>query len=255
MKSLVIALIASVALFTQWANAETLKIASEGSYPPFSYIDSNNKLHGFDIDISYALCEKMKVECVIIAQDFDGIIPGLLAKKYDAIIASLNPTQERLKKIDFTNAYYSTELAVIVTKDSNIEKISTEAFKGKNLGVQSNTVQAIYAEDNYASKGANIKLYPTAIEVNRDLISHRLDVSITDKLQILNWLKNEGEECCKFLGVIENTKLPVAIAIRKKNENLKNKFNQAIEEIHADGTYEKIIKKYFKSDSYNIDMN
>ncbi|WP_455482369.1 transporter substrate-binding domain-containing protein [Bartonella sp. B35(2025)] len=250
MKLLVVALITSATLFIQLANAKTLKIASEGSYPPFSYIDSNNKLHGFDIDISHALCEKMNVKCTIITQDFDGIILGLLAKKYDAIIASLAPTQERLQKIDFTDAYYNTELAVIVAKNSEIKEISVKAFKGKNLGVQSNTTQAAYAEDHYASEGVNIKLYPTAIEVNRDLLSHRLDVIIFDKLQALNWLENEGKDCCQLLGTLQGTKFPIAIGIRQNNNDLKNKFNKAIREIRADGTYDQIMKKYFTFDIY-----
>ncbi|CBI76547.1 ABC transporter, periplasmic amino acid-binding protein [Bartonella clarridgeiae 73] len=250
MKLLAIALIISATLFAQLVNAKTLKIATEGSYPPFSYIDSNNKLHGFDIDITYALCKKMKVECVITLQDFDGIILGLLAQKYDAIIASLSPTQERLKKIDFTDAYYNTELAAIVPKDSKIKEISVEAFKGKNLGVQSNTTQAIYAENHYASKGVNIKLYPTSKEVTRDLLSKRLDIVILDKLQILDWFKNKGKGCCRFLGSIEGTQLPIAIAIRKNNDILKNQFNEAIKAIRADGTHDEITKKYFSIDIY-----
>lgn len=250
MKLLVVALIASTTLFVQSSYAKTLKIASEGSYPPFSYVDSTNKLRGFDIDISYALCEKMKVECIITNQDIDGIIPGLLVNKYDAIVASLTPTQERLQKIDFTDAYYSTASAAVVHKDSKIQEISAEAFKGKRLGVQSNTIQALYAEDNYASKGVNIKFYPTAIEVNHDLLSHRLDVIVLDQVQTLSWLENEGKNCCRLLATIEGTKFPVAIGIRKNNDDLKNKFNEAIKKIREDGTYDKIRKKYFKVDIY-----
>ncbi|EJF83817.1 lysine-arginine-ornithine-binding periplasmic protein [Bartonella elizabethae Re6043vi] len=250
MKLLAGALIISAALFTPLADAKTLKIASEGTYPPFSYIDSNNELKGFDIDISYALCKKMNIECTIVTQDFEGMIPGLIAKKYDAIVASLSHTQERLQKIDFTDPYYDTALAVIVTKDSGIKEVSSQSFKGKNLGVQSNTTQAVYAEDHYASEEVNIKLYPSTIEVNRDLLNHRLDVIIVDKLQALNWLKNEGKNCCLLLGTLEETKFPVAIALRQNNNDLKNKFNEAIKEIRLDGTYEKIMRKYFTSDVY-----
>ncbi|CDO46641.1 amino acid ABC transporter [Bartonella henselae] len=250
MKLLAVALITNLVLFTQLANAKTLKIASDASYPPFSYVNSNNELQGFDIDISYALCKKMNVECTIVTQDFEGMIPGLLAKKYDAIISSLAPTEERLQKIDFTDAYYSTELVVIVHKDSGIKEISAEAFKDKNLGVQSNTTQAVYAEDHYASESVNIKLYPTAIEVKRDLLSHRLDIVISDKLAAVNWLENEEKDCCQLLGSLKKTKLPIAIAIRKNNNDLKNKFNEAIKEIREDGTYDKIMKKYFTFDIY-----
>ncbi|WP_019223751.1 transporter substrate-binding domain-containing protein [Bartonella rattaustraliani] len=248
MKLLTVALITGATLFFQSANAQTLKIASDASYPPFSYIDSNNELQGFDIDISHALCKKMNVTCTIMTQDFEGMIPGLLAKKYDAIISSLAPTQERLQKIDFTDPYYHTELALIVTKDSGIKEMIAQAFKGRNLGVQSNTTQAAYAEDHYASEGVNVKLYPTIIEVNRDLLSHRLDMMICDKIQALNWLEKEGKDCCKLLGTLEKTKSPIAIALRKNNNDLKNKFNKAIKEIHMDGTYDKIMKKYFTFD-------
>ncbi|MBB4076769.1 polar amino acid transport system substrate-binding protein [Bartonella fuyuanensis] len=250
MKLLAGALIISATLFIQSAGAKTLKIVSEGTYPPFSYIDSNNKLQGFDIDISYALCKKMKVTCTIVTQDFEGMIPGLIAKKYDAIVASLSYTQERLQKIDFTDPYYDTALAVIVTKASGIKEISIQSFKGKNLGVQSNTTQAAYAEDHYASGEVKIKLYPSTIEVNRDLLNHRLDMIIVDKLQALNWLKNEGKDCCKLLGTLGETKFPVAIALRQNDNELKNKFNEAIKEIRSDGTYEKIMRKYFTRDVY-----
>ncbi|EJF81798.1 transporter substrate-binding domain-containing protein [Bartonella doshiae] len=250
MKLLAVALITSATLFIQSTHAQTLKIASDASYPPFSYIDSNNELQGFDIDISYALCKKMNVECTIVTQAFEGMIPGLLAKKYDAVVSSLAPTQERLQKIDFTDPYYNTALAVLVTKDSEIKEISAQAFKDKNLGVQSNTTQAAYAEDHYAPEGVNIKLYPTAIEVNRDLLSHRLDLMISDKIQALNWLESEGKDCCKLLGTLEEMNFPIAIALRKNNNDLKNKLNAAIKEIRLDGTYDKIMKKYFTFNIY-----
>ncbi|MBX4336271.1 transporter substrate-binding domain-containing protein [Bartonella raoultii] len=250
MKFLAAALVINIALFTKLVDAQTLKIATEGSYPPFSYIDSNNELQGFDVDISHALCEKMNIKCSITTQDFEGMIPGLLAKKYDSIIASVALTQERLQKIDFTDPYYSTALAIIVTKGSTIKEISAKAFKGKNLGVQSNTTQAAYAEDHYAFQGVNVKLYPSTVEVNRDLLNHRLDMVILDKLHALTWLKNEGKYCCKLLGTLKDTHFPIAIALRKNDDDLKDKFNKAIKEIRVDGTYEKIMRKYFTFDIY-----
>ena len=232
------------------AQAETLTIATEGAYPPFSYVDSNNTLHGFDVDIANALCEKMKVECKVVAQDWDGIIPGLLAKKYDAIVASMVPTPERKQKVDFTNRYYTTTLAIAVPKDSDIKDVSAASLKNKNLGAQSGATQAIYAEDNYVPEGANLKLYPTPDEANSDLLNQRLDAVIHDKFPLLTWLDNEGKDCCKLLGEIEGTKEPISIAIRKNSDELKERFNKAIDEIRADGTYAKIVQKYFKSDIY-----
>jgi len=130
------------------AQAETLKIATEGAYPPFNYVDSKNQLHGFDVDIAKALCEQMKVECTVVAQDWEGIIPALMAKKYDAVVASMINTEERRKKIAFTNHYYKTPLSVAVPKDSEITDAQTD-FKGYTVGAQSSSTQAIYAEDVY----------------------------------------------------------------------------------------------------------
>ena len=129
------------------AQAETLKIATEGAYPPFNYVDSDNKLHGFDVDIANALCERMKVQCSIVAQDWEGIIPALMAKKYDAVVASMIATDERKQKIDFTNHYYRTPLSVAVPKDSDITDAQTD-FKGRTVGAQASSTQAIYAEDH-----------------------------------------------------------------------------------------------------------
>lgn len=250
MKSLMIGLLAGCFMWALPVHAEKLRIATEGAYPPFNYVDSNNNLHGFDVDIAKALCEKMKDDCTIVAQDWEGIIPGLLAKKYDAVIASMVPTPERVQKVDFTDRYYTTTLAIAVPKDSDIKDVSADSLKNKNLGAQAGATQAIYAEDFYAPEGVNLKLYPTPEEANSDLLNHRLDAVIHDKFPLLAWLDKEGKDCCKLLGEIEDTKEPVAIAIRKNSNDLKARFNKAIEEIRADGTYDKIVAKYFKADIY-----
>lgn len=232
------------------AQADELRIATEGAYPPFNYVDSNNNLHGFDVDIAYALCEKMKAQCTVVAQDWDGIIPGLLAKKYDAIIASMAPSAEREQKVDFTNRYYTTTLAIAVPKDSDITDINAQSLKDKSIGAQAGTAQAIYAEDHFVPEGTDLKLYPTAIEADNDLSNKRLDAIIHDKFPLLSWLEKEGKDCCKLLGEIDGTQSPISIAIRKNSDDLKNRFNKAIDEIRADGTYDKISKKYFNTDIY-----
>lgn len=250
MKILTAGLVLGSLIMSFSAQADELRIATEGAYPPFNYVDSDNNLHGFDVDIAYALCEKMKAQCIVTAQDWEGIIPGLLAKKYDAIIASMAPSPEREQKVDFTNRYYTTTLAVAVPKDSDITEISAQSLKDKNLGAQAGTAQAIYAEDNFVPEGVNLKLYPTPEEANSDLINHRLDAIIHDKFPLLSWLEKDGKDCCKLLGEIEGTQSPISIAIRKNSDELKSRFNKAIDEIRADGTYDKIAKKYFKTDIY-----
>ena len=110
MKKLFSAIIATAALglLAGGVSAQTVRIGTEGAYPPFNSIDSSGNLVGFDIDIANALCEAAKIQCEFVVQDWDGMIPGLLAKKYDAIIASMSITEERKKKVDFTGKYYNS---------------------------------------------------------------------------------------------------------------------------------------------------
>ncbi|POA82139.1 transporter substrate-binding domain-containing protein [Pseudomonas protegens] len=231
------------------AQAETLKIATEGAYPPFNYVDSNNQLHGFDVDIANALCERMKVECQIVAQDWEGIIPALLAKKYDAVVASMIATDERKKKIAFSNHYYRTPLSVAVPKDSDITDAQTN-FKGRTVGAQASSTQAIYAEDHYGPAGADVKFYPTLDEANSDLAAGRVDGVIADKFPLLAWAESAGKDCCKIIGDVNGTTADASIAVRKEDNALRERLNKALDEIVADGTYKQISSRYFAFDIY-----
>ncbi|TIP94513.1 MAG: transporter substrate-binding domain-containing protein, partial [Mesorhizobium sp.] len=143
---------------------EKLKIATEGAYPPFNTITADGKLVGFDIDIANALCAQMKVECELVTQDWDGMIPALQARKFDAIIASMSITEERKKQVSFTNKYYTTPLSLVALKDSDIASTEPAALAGKTVGAQASTTQADYAQDVYSKAGAEAKLYPTQEE-------------------------------------------------------------------------------------------
>ena len=237
-------------LLASHASGETLRFATEGAYPPFNYVDADNKLHGFDVDITHALCEQMKVECTLVAQDWEGIIPALMARKYDAVVASMIDTQERRKKIAFTDHYYRTPLTVAVAKDSQIKDAQTD-FKGYTVGAQSASTQAIYAEDVYGKAGADVKLYPTLDEANADLAAGRLDGVIADKFPLHEWLNKNGQDCCKLLGDVDGTKADAAIAVRKDDQALRTRLNEALAAIVANGTYQKIASKYFAFDIYN----
>lgn len=231
------------------AQAETLKIATEGAYPPFNYVDSSNQLHGFDVDIANALCAQMKVECQIVAQDWEGIIPALLAKKYDAVVASMIATDERKKKIAFSNHYYRTPLSVAVAKDSDITDAQTD-FKGRTVGAQASSTQAIYAEDHYGPAGADVKFYPTLDEANSDLAAGRVDGVIADKFPLLAWAESAGKDCCKIIGDVNGTTADASIAVRQEDNALRERLNQALDAIVADGTYKKISSRYFAFDIY-----
>ncbi|QEN47291.1 transporter substrate-binding domain-containing protein [Pseudomonas protegens] len=231
------------------AQAETLKIATEGAYPPFNYVDSNNQLHGFDVDIANALCKQMQVECQIVAQDWEGIIPALLAKKYDAVVASMIATDERKKKIAFSNHYYRTPLSVAVAKDSDITDAQTN-FKGRTVGAQASSTQAIYAEDHYGPAGADVKFYPTLDEANSDLAAGRVDGVIADKFPLLAWAESAGKDCCKIIGDVNGTTADASIAVRKEDNALRERLNKALDAIVADGTYKQISSRYFAFDIY-----
>ncbi len=240
---------AGAAMSGEW---KKVRIGTEGAYKPFNYYDAANNLIGFDVEIAKALCEKMKVECTFVAQDWDGIIPALLAKKYDAIIASMSITEERKKKVDFSDKYYNTPARFVTQKGSGISDTSPAGLKGKTLGAQSSTTHSSYLEDNY--KDANIKLYKTQDEANADLAAGRLDAMLVDSVVILDWLSTDEGSCCKAVGDPYTDRKwfgdGAGIALRKEDGDLKDMFNKAIAEIIADGTYEKINKKYFPFSIY-----
>ncbi|MEO0671377.1 MAG: ABC transporter substrate-binding protein [Pseudomonadota bacterium] len=249
--SAVLALTAGMAAGAQAKEWKEVRIGTEGAYAPFNFFDSNKELQGFDVEIAKALCEKMSVKCTFVAQDWDGIIPALLANKYDAIIASMSITEERKKKVDFTDKYYQTPAKFITKKGAGLE-VTPDGLKGKAIGAQSSTTHATYLEDNY--KGSNIKLYATQDEANADLVAGRVDAVLADSVVLLDWLKGKDGSCCEQTGeAIVDPKWfgeGAGIAVRKGDDELREMFNKAIAEIRKDGTYEKINAKYFPFSIY-----
>lgn len=231
---------ANAASAAEW---KTVRIGTEGAYAPFNFIDSDNQLQGFDVDIAKAVCEKMEVECTFVAQDWDGIIPALTAGKYDAIFASMSITDERKQVIDFSRPYYNTPSAFVAAKDSGLAGNSPDDLAGNILGAQSATIQANYLEEFYDA--ADHKLYPTQDEVNLDLTSGRIDALLVDKLVALEWLEKDDGKCCDLLGADIQIGGGVGAGIRQEDTDLRDMISAAIEEIKADGTYDEINKKYF----------
>jgi polar amino acid transport system substrate-binding protein len=228
-----------------------VRIGTEGAYPPFNNLNASGELEGFDIDLGKALCEKMKVTCSFVAQDWDGIIPALQASKFDVIIAAMDATEERAKIIDFGRPYFSTGLAFIGPKGTETPDISADALKGKTIGVQGSTTQALVAEAKFP--GATIKQYGTQDEANADLAAGRLDVVLSDKLPMMAYLETDaGKACCKLFGDVErDVKLQgpgSAFGFRKETPELRAMFDAALEEAIKDGTYRKIQAKYFSFD-------
>ncbi|MEP9396017.1 ABC transporter substrate-binding protein [Mesorhizobium sp. KR2-14] len=250
-----IALAASaIALAMGAAQAEdkVLKIGTEGAYPPFNNLTADGKLEGFDVDIAQALCDEMKVTCEFVTQDWDGIIPALQAGKFDAIIASMSITPERLQKVDFTNKYYNTPPAIAAPKDSDIKGVTKEDLAGKTIGVQGSTTHFNYSEQTYTD--STVKPYPTAQEYQLDIANGRLDAVNDDIVAIQQWLDSPEGDCCKLVGTITPVEeihgRGAGIAIRKGEDELREKLNAAIDAIRANGKYKEINDKYFKFDVY-----
>lgn len=257
-KKLWIAVLMVVIVMTASAGASAddwkkIRIGTEGAYPPFNFIDEKGQLQGFDIDIAKALCQEMGAECEFVIQDWDGLLPGLLAKKFDCIIASMSITEERKKKVDFTEKYYQTP-ARFVAKKSEALNLFKKGIKGKTVGVQRATVTEYFLRDNF-SKLLKIKSYATIDEANLDLLAGRLDMVFADSVVLIGGLleKPEGKDFM-FVGPTFSDRKAfgdgIGIAIRKGNKELGQKFNQAIKALRANGVYQTINNKYFDFDVY-----
>jgi arginine/ornithine transport system substrate-binding protein len=229
-----------------------VKIGTEGAYPPFNSIDANGELVGFDVDIAKALCEAANFECEFVVQDWDGIIPGLIAKKYDAIVASMSITEQRKEVVDFTNKYYQTPAKFVAAEGAGFD-ISPEGLSGKVIGVQRATTHENFVRAKFPD--AEVRSYATQDEANADLVSGRLDLVMADSVALLDgFLNTDAGKAFEFVGPDYNDPAfhgeGVGIAIRKGEDDLRLAFNEAIDQIRADGTYQAINEKYFEFDAY-----
>jgi lysine-arginine-ornithine-binding protein len=245
----IIIFILVLAMQSSVAMADKIRIGTEGSYPPFNFVDKAGNLQGFDIDIAQALCARMAAECAFVTQDYEGMVPALVAGRYDAIVASLWITDERKQKVDFTKSYYQPQARFAMRKSAATGgDVSPAALKGKTLGAQSSTVHANYLQDVY--KDAVIKLYGTQEEANAALAAGKLDGVLADGTSVWRWISQSPEgRCCEFVGPpVKDAKWfgeGVAIGVRKGDTALKERFDRAIDAIVADGTYKAINDKYF----------
>ncbi len=235
---------------------QKVRIGTEGAYPPFNYVDENGELAGFDIDIAKALCEAAGVEYEFVTQDWDGIIPGLVAKKYDCIIASMSITAERDKKVDFTKKYYQTPVRVVASEDAKLG-LFLNGIKGKTMGVQRGTVGANLARAKFGDL-VDIKAYATQDEANMDLASGRVDMVCADSVILqTGFLDTEEGEGFQFVGPsFRDQKYlgkGIGIAVREGDDDMRKLFNNAIDKIREDGTYKKINNQHFDFDVYGAE--
>lgn len=246
-----LALAASPAVMAQAPDWKKVRIGVEGAYPPFSEVGTDGKLKGFDIDMALALCAEMKAECTLVQQEWDGMIPSLQARKFDAIIASMAITPERQKQVNFTNKYYNTPPAFL--GKGTPRDISPAALKGKKIGVQRTTSHDRYATQYY--KDSEIVRYAKQDEVFLDLAAGRIDVALCDQVAgSEGFLKKPAGKGFAVLGnPVDDPAIfgtGSGIALRKADTALQDKFNAAIVAVRANGSYKKIQDKYFDFDVY-----
>ena len=240
-------LFGSVAHAKEW---KTLRFGMDASYAPFESVNPKGEIVGFEVDYARAICAKIGAECTFQNQDWDGIIPSLLANKFDVIFSSMNITEPRKQKVIFTNVYYATPPVFVGQASSTATDVSPAALKGKSIGTQSSTIHANFLEQFY--KNSDIKLYPTQDEPNLDLASGRIDFVVGDSLVEQDFVDKKGGGCCRILSKIE--RVPgihgpgVGAAFRPEDTELRDAFNKAIDELDADGTYKTIAAKYFTVD-------
>jgi octopine/nopaline transport system substrate-binding protein len=251
---------------------KTIRIATEGAYAPWNFSEAGGKLSGFEIDLANELCKRMKAECTIVAQDWDGIIPALQASKYDVIMAAMNITDKRLETINFSSVYAAAPASFAVLKSSPLAKMpgtgevyplvtkAAEAqkaidatkpmLKGKVVGAQVSTTNLAFVEKYYKDQ-VDIRSYKTTEQHDLDLTAGRIDAAFA---AVTYWndviAKPEGKDIVivgpAFSGEVLGR--GVAAGIRKEDTALKAKFDEAIKSALDDGTIKTLSVKWFKVD-------
>ena len=222
-------------------------------YPPFTSLDASGKWVGWEVEFADAVCKEAKLDCVITPVSWDGIIPALTTKKIDMIVGSMSITEERQKTIDFSDKYYNTPTGIVGPKTEKFDA-TPDGLKGKIIGVQVSTVHQEYANKYFAAGATEIKEYQTQDEANQDLAAGRLDAVQADAIALDAFLASDAGKCCDLKGNVKDDPAilgaGVGVGLRKGETELKTKINAAIKAIRANGTYDKLSKKYFDFDIY-----
>ena len=235
-----------------------LVVATEGAYPPYNFVSADGSLQGFDVDFAKVLCAKINADCDIIKQDWDGMIPGLLAKKYDLIVASMGILPEREEKIDFSIPYYQSPTALVANKSSGIKAgadgfVDPASLAGKKLGVQRATAYETFAKEKWP--GLEVVVYDSSESADLDMTAGRLDARFDDYIVLQSGiLKSDSAADYERIGNVWGEKdfgsKGEGIGVRKGEDALREAVNKAILDMRADGSYKTINDKYFDFDIY-----
>ena len=251
--------------------ADNIKIGTEGAYPPWNSKDASGNLIGFEVELANELCKIMKHNCTIVEQDWDGMIPALTGKKFDAIMAGMSITEERMKTISFSQGYADEVASLAVMKGSNLENLDTpegvnlslggsgvdkalktltKALAGKTVCTQTGTIHQNFLQSGDVGK-IDIRTYKTQDEVNLDLTSGRCDVALAAAVAFTDYADKSGKAVVltgpTFSGGAFGN--GVGVGIRKSDTNLINDFNSAIDQARKKGIISKLAIKHFGFDA------
>ena len=251
--------------------ADSIKIGTEGAYPPWNSKDAAGNLIGFEVELANELCKIMKHDCTIVEQDWDGMIPALVSRKFDAIMAGMSITDERKKTINFSQGYADEVASLAVMAGSkneglktlsaiNLTDISAEeqetldvlvkAFKGKTIGVQTATIHQNFLDSGLMGK-IKVRTYKTQDEVNLDLTAGRIDAALAAAVAFTDYAEKSGKEVVltgpTFAGGDFGN--GVGVGIRKGDSKLINDFNAAIDKARDDGIISRLAIKHFGFDA------
>ncbi len=274
MKKILIYLL-SISIFgvASIANSQTIRIGTEGAYPPWNNLNSAGELEGAEIDFGNEACERMGVTCEWVTQDWDGIIPALLQGKYDIIIAGMSITEERKEKVNFTTGYMTDGARFAVLKNSGLANLNIAgmakvnlnnaggkeqaaigqliaAMDGKTVCVQSSTIHQNFLE-KHMSGAVDVKLYQAVDDHNLDLAAGRCDAVLADVGSIIDFMESDGGVDVAFTGPTFSGGVfgdGVGGAVRKEDTDILEMWNAAIAEMSKDGTTAEITKEWFGRD-------
>ncbi|EOW3481072.1 arginine ABC transporter substrate-binding protein [Salmonella enterica subsp. enterica serovar Kiambu] len=242
-KKLIVMLLASLSVHAASVSARTLHFGTSDTYAPYEFVDADNKIVGFDIDVANAVCKEMQAECSFTNQSFDSLIPSLRFKKFDAVIAGMDMTPKREQQVSFSQPYYEGLSAVVVTRKGAYHTFAD--LKGKKVGLENGTTHQRYLQDK--QQAITPVAYDSYLNAFTDLKNNRLEGVFGDVAAIGKWLKNNPD----YAIMDERASDPdyygkgLGIAVRKGNDALLQEINAALDKIKASPEYAQMQEKWF----------
>ncbi|WP_454684016.1 amino acid ABC transporter substrate-binding protein [Ancylobacter moscoviensis] len=222
--------------------AGVIKIGTEGTYPPFTYHDSSNKLVGFDVEIGQEIAKRLGVKAEFLEGKWDGLIAGLDAGRYDAVINQVGITEARQAKYDFSKPYIASK-AVLIVRDGDDSIKGFADLKGKR-SAQSLTSNFGKLAEKYGATLVGTDGFDQSIQL---VLNGRADTTLNDSLSFLDFKKHKPDAKVRIVAEEKDADYS-GVIVRKGNPELVAAINKALDEIRADGTYAKISDTYFGAD-------